>query len=215
MSSVCPSCGQPTTPGAVFCDNCGNKLDAGAPPTPMGMPQGGMAPCAACGFGNVPGAAFCENCGAALSVAPPPAPPVNVPPPPAPAAFTPPAPPAPPQQAEWQAPASATVSGSFEVVSNGTIIPIPTGRNEILIGREDPVSGNFPDIDLDPHDGLNQGVSRQHCKLSMQGSQLMVEDLNAVNKTHLHGQQLTPGQKAPLNNGDELVLGRLRLTYHS
>jgi pSer/pThr/pTyr-binding forkhead associated (FHA) protein len=148
-----------------------------------------------------------------------------VPQPPAPPVYTPPAPPAyvPPEQAyppqpvqpQWQAPASYTVTGSFKVVATGASIPIPVGKTEILIGREDPVSGNFPDVDLDPHDGLNQGVSRQHCKLSMQGSQLVVEDLNAVNKTHLRGQQLIPGQKVPLNAGDELVLGRLRLVYYS
>jgi hypothetical protein len=222
MSAVCPACGQPTTPGAVFCDNCGQNL-ANAMPGPMPVPQAGSIPCPSCGFGNVAGAVFCENCGSSLMAAPgqqgyvpqPPAPPVYTPP--APPAYVPPEQAYPPQpvQPQWQAPASYTVTGSFKVVATGASIPIPVGKTEILIGREDPVSGNFPDVDLDPHDGLNQGVSRQHCKLSMQGSQLVVEDLNAVNKTHLRGQQLIPGQKVPLNAGDELVLGRLRLVYYS
>lgn len=228
MSAVCPSCGQPTTPGAVFCDNCGQKLTNGMQ-APIPASQAGLAPCPACGFGNAAGAVFCENCGSSLTAAPvqqnyvppqpayPPPPPAYVPPTPQPA-YVPPEqayPPQPVQQPQWQAPVSYTVTGSFQVVTTGASIPIPPGKTEILIGREDPVSGNFPDVDLDPHDGLNQGVSRQHCKLSMQGSQLVVEDLNAVNKTHLRGQQLVPGQKIPLNAGDELVLGRLRLVYYS
>lgn len=41
----------------------------------------------------------------------------------------------------------------------------------------------------------------------------MIEDLNSVNKTHLRGLPLVPGQKYPLHSGDELLLGRLRLVY--
>ncbi len=216
MSAVCPSCGQPTTPGAVFCDNCGHNLAAAMPPSASPAPVAGMTPCPACGFGNVTGAMFCENCGSALA-APAPQPAYVPPPPPPPQDLGTPPPPPPPvaQPVPMQPQMPLTISGTFVVVATGASIPIPPGKTEVLVGREDPVSGNFPDVDMDPHDGLNQGVSRQHCKLSLQNGQLMVEDMNAVNKTHLHGQQLLPGQKVPLNNGDELVLGRLRLIYNS
>jgi hypothetical protein len=111
-------------------------------------------------------------------------------------------------------PAPIFVSGSLQIAGTGTVIPIPDGKSEILVGREDPVSGNFPEVNLDPYEALNLGVSRQHCKLSMQGSQVMIEDLHSVNKTHLRGLPLVPGQKYPLYYGDELLLGRMRLVYN-
>ena len=68
---------------------------------------------------------------------------------------------------------------------------------------------------LEAHDALNQGVSRYHAKLTVQGGQVYVEDLKTANYTNLRGQRLQPGQKYPLNNGDELILGRLRLVYYA
>lgn len=107
------------------------------------------------------------------------------------------------------------VTGRFVVQTTNAALPIPPGKAEIIIGREDPVSGTFPDVDLEAHDGLNQGVSRRHAKITVENGQVVIEDLNTVNHTHLRGQQLVPGQKFPLNNGDEVVLGRLRLIYYT
>lgn len=256
MSDVCPSCGQPIIPGAIFCDNCGSRLVPAEPPAPIQAPvpaaipqSSGLIPCPVCNFGNIAGAAFCENCGTALAAPPaqpavesaPPAIPAPEPAPPelqvpasaqpevpapsfveyVPATLvteippeTPPA--VPPQEAAIPPaapPAPALITGSFQIAGSGAVIPIPSGKSEILIGREDPVSGNFPDVNFDPYDALNLGVSRQHCKLSIQGGQVMIEDLNSVNKTHLRGLPLVPGQKYPLHSGDELLLGRLRLVY--
>lgn len=49
--AYCPKCGQPLTPGAKFCSQCGAK-------------QGAEDRCAACGQPLAPGAKFCPNCGA-------------------------------------------------------------------------------------------------------------------------------------------------------
>lgn len=49
--AFCPKCGQPLTPGAKFCSQCGAK-------------QGVEDRCAACGQPLAPGAKFCPNCGA-------------------------------------------------------------------------------------------------------------------------------------------------------
>lgn len=254
MSDVCSSCGQPVMPGAIFCDNCGNRLGPAAPPTPVeapalvAAPSSGLLPCPVCKFENIAGAAFCENCGTSLAtltpqpsaeaippvipiaepippepLAPPvqqpepatpayveyiPAPLIDEVPPEIPAApEEPPVPPAAP-------PAPVYISGSLQVAGTGAIIPIPDGKSEILVGREDPVSGNFPDVNLDPYEALNLGVSRQHCKLSIQESQVMIEDLNSVNKTYLRGLPLVPGQKYPIQDGDEVLLGRLKLVFN-
>lgn len=251
MSDVCSSCGQPIIPGAIFCDNCGNRLVPAEPPAPAPVPQASsLSPCPVCKFENAAGATFCENCGTSLAAPSPqlnaePVPPVISVPEPIPPESPPleavqPEPPAPvfveyvpaplvteippetppvvtpPAQAVPPAapPAPVFVSGSFQIAGTGTVIPIPDGKSEVLVGREDPVSGNFPEVNLDPYEALNLGVSRQHCKLSIQGSQVMIEDLNSVNKTHLRGLPLVPGQKYPLHSGDELLLGRLRLVYN-
>ena len=49
--AFCPKCGQPLTPGAKFCSQCGAK-------------QGAEDRCAACGQPLASGAKFCPNCGA-------------------------------------------------------------------------------------------------------------------------------------------------------
>jgi membrane protease subunit (stomatin/prohibitin family) len=52
-AGFCPSCGNPLTPGAKFCANCGQKLNA----APV---------CPGCGQPVEPGAKFCANCGTKL-----------------------------------------------------------------------------------------------------------------------------------------------------
>lgn len=237
----CPSCGATIQPGATFCDNCGVQISQAGqvPPAP---PAANSAKCPACGADNVPGSMFCDNCGASLNqpaaqppVQPPPVqqPPVQQPPvqPPQQWGQQPPMPPpGAPQQQQWgqQPPAQQpgapqpqqwgpppSIPGRFVIQPTGATLSIPAGKSEILIGREDPVSGIFPDIDLEAHDALNQGVSRYHAKLTVQGGQVYVEDLKTANYTNLRGQRLQPGQKYPLNNGDELILGRLRLVYYA
>jgi len=90
-----------------------------------------------------------------------------------------------------------------------------TGKAEILVGREDPVSGVFPDVDLTPHGGEEGGVSRRHAKLTARGNQWLIEDLNSVNFTFVNKQKLKPGVPQPLNDGDQIRAGRVLLTFHT
>jgi len=84
---------------------------------------------------------------------------------------------------------------------------------EALVGREDPYSGVFPDIDLTPHGGEEGGVSRRHFKITLTGGQYMVEDLNSTNFTILNRQRLQPGVPMVLADGDEIRAGRVRLVF--
>lgn len=95
----------------------------------------------------------------------------------------------------------------------GNRLPLPAGFTELLIGREDPASNVFPDIDLEPFGGQEAGVSRRHARLSAQSGMIYIEDLNTVNGTFLNRQKLIPGQPALLKNGDELRLGKLILLF--
>jgi predicted amidophosphoribosyltransferase len=160
-----------------------------AAPAAVAEPVTEVAPpaapaCPACGAEIEPGDAFCSACGFTLEAAPTPE-----------AVPTPPAPPAGPR---------------LVVVASGAEIPLPQGE-EIFVGREDPVSGVFPDVDLTPHGGEEGGVSRQHARLIVEGGNYFVEDLDSTNFTFVNKQKLTPKTRQPINDGDELRVGRVAL----
>jgi pSer/pThr/pTyr-binding forkhead associated (FHA) protein len=96
--------------------------------------------------------------------------------------------------------------------NQGIEIPLPDG-SEVIVGREDPYSGIFPDVDLSPYGADEAGVSRRHFRIRRQGDQFTIEDLNSTNMTFLNRQQLTPGTPVPLSDGDEIRAGRLKLTF--
>ena len=65
-----------------------------------------------------------------------------------------------------------------------------SGKDNILIGREDAVSNIFPDVDLTPHGGEEGGVSRMHARIFFENGQYMIEDENSTNFTFLNRQRL-------------------------
>ena len=99
--------------------------------------------------------------------------------------------------------------------ATNTPLTFPMGKNELIVGREDPVSGHFPDVNLGPYGGEDGGVSRSHAKLIIQGNQCFLEDFNSVNFTHVNKQQLHPGTRQPLNDGDELRFGKIVVMFHT
>jgi pSer/pThr/pTyr-binding forkhead associated (FHA) protein len=96
------------------------------------------------------------------------------------------------------------------VSASGAEIPLPAA-DEILIGREDPVSGIFPQVDLTPHGGEEGGVSRRHARLMVEGASYLVEDLDSTNYTFVNQQKLAPRTRQPLRDGDEIRCGRVAL----
>jgi pSer/pThr/pTyr-binding forkhead associated (FHA) protein len=101
------------------------------------------------------------------------------------------------------------------VQGTNATLPFPPGKTELIVGREDPVSGIFPDIDLTDHGGDEGGVSRRHARIFVEGSDLFIEDLNSTNYTYVNQQKLTPGQPHPLNSEDEVRFGRVKLIFYS
>jgi pSer/pThr/pTyr-binding forkhead associated (FHA) protein len=89
------------------------------------------------------------------------------------------------------------------------------GKSEWVIGREDPVSNIFPDIDLTPHGGEEGGVSRLHAKLYIQGNQYLIEDQNSTNFTFVNRQKLAPKTPTPIKDGDEVKLGRVAMKFQT
>lgn len=80
---------------------------------------------------------------------------------------------------------------------------------EVNIGRLDPGSAIFPEVDLTDDGGLEKGVSRRHAKISRRGSKVSIEDLGSINGTFLNRKRLKPYLPQALKSGDELRLGEL------
>ncbi len=218
-SQSCPSCGQLTTPGTAFCDNCGASLSAptaaAVPPVspppawtpPPAVPPAATQQCPNCGAAATPGAAFCDNCGASLSGTAVPPPPINYQQSPQPGY--------PPQYPPVQPPVVTGPPPRLVVQATNQSIPFPGGKVELLVGREDPVSNVFPEIDFEPHGGDEGGVSRRHAKFTLQGSQWYITDLQSTNFTFVNKEKLQPNQPHLLNNGDEVRLGRVITRFHA
>ncbi len=205
MGIRCPQCGTENIDGALFCDECGAELSGVAVPqapqvpkeeqaAPQGVPSAEVEQvavgkvCQNCGHQNPQDASFCENCGAALPEAP---------------------------AAEVAQPPVAPPAVAAKLVTDeGVEIELNFGtKSELLIGRADPVSRVFPDVDLTPHGGYEAGVSRKHCIIRYANGQFTVEDLESTNGTKLNGKFIQPKVPHQLNDGDELVLGALRLRF--
>jgi pSer/pThr/pTyr-binding forkhead associated (FHA) protein/predicted amidophosphoribosyltransferase len=231
--TTCPVCGTRVTPGESFCDNCGAALgySAGSPThIAVAKPPAGLV-CSHCGAQLEPRSNFCDMCGAPVNAAVPasaPTPPTSTSPsshpeqtqtsPSSPQLGYDPASTPSPSAAPGPSPtvvyaSGAAIQGYLTVQETGAAVPFPPGRTEVIVGREDPISNVFPEIDLTDHGGDEGGVSRQHARIFVQGSQILIEDLNSTNFTHVNQHRLTPGQPHPLSDGDELRLGRVKLIY--
>ncbi len=88
-----------------------------------------------------------------------------------------------------------------------------SGKDNILIGREDAVSNIYPDVDLTAHGGEDGGVSRLHARIFVENGQYMLEDENSTNFTFLNRQRLAAKTPTPLHDNDEIRLGRVLLRF--
>ncbi len=205
--ATCPACGEEVQPDEAFCANCGASLAQApiapepvdeaetlvVPTVPEAAPEPAPAPepaapptCPACGNEIEEGDAFCSTCGFALQ-----------------AVVTPSAEPALPGE-------PAVVGPRLVVDASGAEIPLPD-KDEILVGREDPVSGIYPDVDMTPHGGEEGGVSRRHARLTKESGKYYVEDLDSTNFTFVNKQKLAPKTRQALDDGDEIRFGRVAL----
>src|SRR6185437_16886865 len=157
------------------------------------------------GHENPDGSMFCDQCGEALDAAPV----ASAASAPAPYDA---APDAAPQAAGMAAPAATATTARLVIKDDGAEFPL-AGKSEYLVGREDPVSNIYPDIDLTPHKGEEYGVSRMHAKIYAQGSQFLIEDLNSTNSTYLNRQKLPAKTPTPIKDGDEVRFGKVEATF--
>jgi serine/threonine-protein kinase len=84
---------------------------------------------------------------------------------------------------------------------------------ESYIGRWDADNGIFPDVDLDTHDPEAK-VSRRHARIIQEDGRYVLEDLGSTNGTFVNrGRRLIPGNRQPLNDGDEVIVGKTFLRF--
>ncbi|HWW75473.1 MAG TPA: FHA domain-containing protein [Pyrinomonadaceae bacterium] len=90
----------------------------------------------------------------------------------------------------------------------------PMCEDESHIGRWDADGGIFPDVDLDSDDPEAK-VSRRHARITRRNGQYYIEDLGSTNGTFVNrGRRLLPGDRQPLRDGDEVIVGKTFLKFH-
>ena len=85
------------------------------------------------------------------------------------------------------------------------------GRTEFTMGRVAEGQPILPDVDLSPFEAYSQGVSRLHAALKISRNRVSILDLGSSNGTRVNGQKIVPHVDYPLNHGDIIALGKLKL----
>jgi pSer/pThr/pTyr-binding forkhead associated (FHA) protein len=98
--------------------------------------------------------------------------------------------------------------------SDGNKLEIPS-KGEVVIGREDPISDVFPDLDLTDLGGMDKGVSRKHAVIHRSGPNYTVEDMGSTNGTYINKKKIQPHAPQTIKPGDELRFGKLALTLQA
>jgi pSer/pThr/pTyr-binding forkhead associated (FHA) protein len=140
--------------------------------------------CTECQMENIEGALFCEECGAKLE-----------------------------ERAELLENAEAGEETDIKLVlatPEGSELEIPA-KDEVVVGREDPISEIFPDVDLTELGGMEKGVSRKHAVIHHEGADYTVEDMGSTNGTFVNKKKIQPHAPQAIKPGDEVRFGKLSL----
>ena len=140
--------------------------------------------CTECQMEYIEGALFCEECGAKLEA------PNDL------------------QGAAVESQAERLVLAS----PDGSTLEIPV-KNDVVVGREDPISEVFPDLDLTGFGGMEKGVSRKHAVIHRSGADYTVEDMGSTNGTYINRKKVQPNVPQAIKPGDELRFGKLTFSF--
>jgi pSer/pThr/pTyr-binding forkhead associated (FHA) protein len=92
------------------------------------------------------------------------------------------------------------------------VINIPD-QEEFTIGRQ--VEGQVitPDVDLNPYEAYDKGVSRLHAtiRINKEIEKIHVIDLGSANGSSVNGYEIPANSEVPLNHGDVLSLGKFSM----
>ena len=90
-------------------------------------------------------------------------------------------------------------------------------KDDNLLGRRDPMSNIFPEVDLSKYDPQTK-ISRRHARIRREGGSFVLEDLGSSNGTVLarslkEAFRVLPHQPQMLSNGDKIKLGDTTLHF--
>lgn len=107
-----------------------------------------------------------------------------------------------------RATAKLVVTGTTELDSSFML-----QKDSSLVGRSDPHSNIFPEVDLSRFDPQTK-ISRRHARIFRKGDTYLVEDLGSVNGTVINDTlRLAPHQPRALESGDKLRVGETTLHF--
>jgi hypothetical protein len=212
----CNECGYENMDGLDYCDSCGAKLNqAPAAPgheTPAATdspdtPTGDLAKPAEPAPAAAPAPAESHPAaGAAPEAAPAAAPAPEATPAAEPAPVVTPSPATAPQPAAAAPPSFKARLTIVRGGRQGHEFPLEGGNN--LVGRWDPETGAFPEVDLEADDPEAK-ISRKHALIRLDGAKITIEDIGSLNGTYVNRQpRLAPGTPHDLKDGDEIIVGK-------
>lgn len=115
--------------------------------------------------------------------------------------------------------ASAPLTAKLVIMGTNELEPpsYKIEKDDNLVGRRDPMSNIFPEVDLSKFDPQTK-ISRRHARIWREGNNYLVEDLGSSNGTVLipvvnETKRLSPKQPHILANGDKLKLGDTTLHF--
>lgn len=91
------------------------------------------------------------------------------------------------------------------------IFELQPGSN--LIGRWDPTTSSYPEVDLEQED-KDAKVSRKHAVIDCIENKAYLQDAGSLNGTLLNRtQQIEPEKRYELQDGDEVIIGKLTFKF--
>ena len=158
--------------------------------------------CTRCGHENPEGSRFCAQCGSALSqervgestsVIPKVGGEDSA------------------EQPEIAEAAADAHAGAVESLPAGSALLVvkrgPNAGSRFLLDRDVTTAGRHPESDIFLDDVT---VSRRHAEFHREGAGFTVRDVGSLNGSYLNRQRI---DASPLNNGDEVQIGRFKLVF--
>jgi hypothetical protein len=201
----CSECGYENMDGLDYCDGCGAKLAAAA------GSSAAAAPAAAPATETTPPEPTAESIDgkATPSLAADAKPDGETPTTEVPKSDAPTGEIKPEAAPSTDAAAGAPFKAKLSVVRGGRKgqeFPLEDGNN--LVGRWDPETGSFPEVDLDADDPEAK-ISRKHALIRIDAGKITIEDIGSLNGTYVNRQpRLSPGSPAEIKSGDEVIIGK-------
>jgi len=107
--------------------------------------------------------------------------------------------------------ASLERAGNFlhlHILSSNEYVPLGS-KGDFIIGRVSEGQSVLPDVDLEPYDAYQAGVSRLHARIRITDLGFSITDLGSSNGTRVNNKKIKPNLEFPLSHKDIVRLGRL------